>query len=76
MDGRFTASGHENGGIYIFNNETGRLFLSLSGKSSAPEDIDLFLSPARSRQACSSRKIFARRYATRGCWRLEADRFV
>lgn len=31
MDGRFTASGHENGGIYVFNNETGRLFLSLPG---------------------------------------------
>ncbi|KAK3171085.1 hypothetical protein OEA41_003169 [Lepraria neglecta] len=28
-DGRFTASGHENGGIYIFNNDTGRLFQSL-----------------------------------------------
>ncbi len=30
-DGRFTASGHENGGIYIFNNDTGRLFHSLQG---------------------------------------------
>ncbi|KAL2042216.1 hypothetical protein N7G274_004704 [Stereocaulon virgatum] len=30
-DGRFTASGHENGGIYIFNNDTGRLFHSLPG---------------------------------------------
>ena len=29
----FTASGHENGGIYIFNNDTGRLFHSLAGKS-------------------------------------------
>ena len=76
MDGRFTASGHENGGIYIFNNETGRLFLSLPGKSSAPEDIDLCLNPARPRQACTSREVFARRYATRGCWRLEVDRFV
>lgn len=31
MDGRFTASGHENGGVYIFNNDTGRLFHSLPG---------------------------------------------
>lgn len=30
-DGRFTASGHENGGVYIFNNDTGRLFHSLPG---------------------------------------------
>lgn len=34
VDGRFTASGHENGGVYIFNNDTGRLFHSLPGKSS------------------------------------------
>ncbi|KAI9815038.1 MAG: superkiller [Pycnora praestabilis] len=31
VDGRFTASGHENGGVYIFNNETGRLLHSLPG---------------------------------------------
>ncbi|KAF6224053.1 hypothetical protein HO133_010627 [Letharia lupina] len=31
VNGRFTASGHENGGIYIFNNDTGRLFHSLPG---------------------------------------------
>ena len=31
-DGRFTASGHENGGIYVFNNETGRMLYSLPGK--------------------------------------------
>ncbi|MCJ1279980.1 superkiller [Puttea exsequens] len=30
-DGRFTASGHENGGIYIFDNDTGRLRHSLPG---------------------------------------------
>ncbi|KAF1991110.1 WD40 repeat-like protein [Aulographum hederae CBS 113979] len=28
-DGRFTASGHENGSLYIFNNDTGRLLHSL-----------------------------------------------
>jgi superkiller protein 8 len=31
-DGRFTASGHENGAIYVFNNDAGRLVYSLSGK--------------------------------------------
>ncbi|KAL8650507.1 MAG: hypothetical protein Q9210_003782 [Variospora velana] len=31
VDGRFTASGHENGGVYIFNNDTGRLLHSLPG---------------------------------------------
>jgi superkiller protein 8 len=31
-DGRFTASGHENGGLYVFNNETGRMLYSLPGK--------------------------------------------
>ena len=34
VDGRFTASGHENGGIYVFNNDTGRLFHSLPSKLS------------------------------------------
>ncbi|KAI4241077.1 MAG: hypothetical protein L6R42_011380, partial [Xanthoria sp. 1 TBL-2021] len=31
VDGRYTASGHENGGVYIFNNDTGRLLHSLPG---------------------------------------------
>ena len=31
VDGRFTATGHENGNIYIFNNESGRLLHSLPG---------------------------------------------
>lgn len=31
-DGRFTASGHENGGVYVFNNDTGRMLYSLPGK--------------------------------------------
>lgn len=30
-DGRFTASGHESGSIYIFNNDTGRLAHSVAG---------------------------------------------
>jgi superkiller protein 8 len=31
--GRFTASGHENGGVYIFNNDTGRMLYSLPGNA-------------------------------------------
>jgi superkiller protein 8 len=38
-DGRFTASGHENGGVYIFNNDTGRMLYSLPGKSISPSLI-------------------------------------
>ncbi|KAG0123280.1 WD40-repeat-containing domain protein [Tuber indicum] len=30
-DGRLVASGHENGGVYIFNNETGKIHHSLPG---------------------------------------------
>lgn len=30
-DGKFTASGHQNGAVYIFNNDTGRILYSLSG---------------------------------------------
>jgi len=30
-DGRFTATGHENGGVYVFNNDTGRMLYSLPG---------------------------------------------
>ena len=33
MDGRLTASGHESGGVYVFNNDAGRMVYSLSGKS-------------------------------------------
>jgi superkiller protein 8 len=32
-DGRFTASGHQNGGVYVFNNDTGRILYSLPGRS-------------------------------------------
>ncbi|KAI8201700.1 GTP-binding protein beta subunit [Colletotrichum sp. SAR 10_76] len=30
-DGKFTASGHQNGSVYLFNNDTGRLASSLPG---------------------------------------------
>ena len=31
-DGRFTASGHQNGAVYVFNNDTGRMLYSLPGQ--------------------------------------------
>ncbi|KAI9731718.1 MAG: superkiller [Cirrosporium novae-zelandiae] len=31
LDGRLTASGHENGSVYVFNNDTGRMVHSLLG---------------------------------------------
>lgn len=42
-DGKFTASGHENGGVYVFNNDTGRMMYSLPGKPAIlfPRRIDL-----------------------------------
>ncbi|GKT56330.1 meiotic recombination protein rec14 [Colletotrichum tofieldiae] len=33
-DGKYTASGHENGAVYVFNNDTGRLLFSLPRDSS------------------------------------------
>lgn len=30
-DGKLTASGHQNGAVYVFNNDTGRMLYSLSG---------------------------------------------
>ena len=31
-DGKYIASGHQSGSIYMFSNETGRMRFSLSGK--------------------------------------------
>ncbi|RDA83816.1 hypothetical protein CP532_4614 [Ophiocordyceps camponoti-leonardi (nom. inval.)] len=32
-DGKYTASGHQNGAVYVFSNRSGRILYSLSGKS-------------------------------------------
>ncbi len=32
-DGKYTASGHQNGAVYVFNNDTDRLQYSLPGRS-------------------------------------------
>ena len=31
LDGKYTASGHQSGAVYVFNNQTGRLQFSLPG---------------------------------------------
>lgn len=36
-DGKYTASGHQNGAVYVFDNETGRLVYSLPGRSNLYE---------------------------------------
>ena len=59
-DGRFTASGHENGGVYMFSNDTGRLFHSLPGESCICSLIMKF-NLVRSGQACPRRLVFAGR---------------
>ena len=33
-DGKYTASGHQNGAVYVFDNEMGKLVYSLPGKTS------------------------------------------
>lgn len=40
-DGRLTASGHENGTVYVFNNETGRIIYSLPGKKAKKKKKNL-----------------------------------
>lgn len=32
LDGKYTASGHQNGAVYVFNNQSGRLQYSLPSK--------------------------------------------
>jgi len=39
VDGNYTASGHQNGEVYLFNNETGRLLHSLPGLVKAVRSV-------------------------------------
>ncbi|KFG79385.1 putative meiotic recombination protein Ski8/Rec14 [Metarhizium anisopliae] len=50
-DGKYTASGHQNGAVYIFNNDTGRILYSLSGLSKPVRAVAF--SPASSRLAAA-----------------------
>ncbi|CAG8976509.1 hypothetical protein HYALB_00006006 [Hymenoscyphus albidus] len=50
-DGKFTASGHENGGVYLFNNDTGRMVYSLPGLVKPVRTVSF--SPAGTRLAAA-----------------------
>lgn len=76
-DGKFTASGHENGGVYVFNNDTGRMLYSLPGMYinqhflSYGEDI---LTSYRSCQAGTDDLLLSSRYPTCSSWRRTSHR--
>ena len=57
-DGRFVASGHDNGGIYIFDNQTGRLRHSLASLAS-PVRCARFSPGCRFLAACGDAKVIA-----------------
>lgn len=75
-DGRFTASGHENGGVYVFNNDTGRMLYSLPGMFLWP--FVLFrgkgLMESRSGQASTNSLFLTSRYSTRSSRRRTRHR--
>jgi superkiller protein 8 len=50
-DGKFTASGHQNGSVYIFNNDTGRVLYSLSGLAKPVRSVAF--SPGNTRLAAA-----------------------
>ncbi|KAG6027889.1 hypothetical protein E4U41_000817 [Claviceps citrina] len=50
-DGKYTASGHQNGAVYIFNNDTGRALYSLSGLAKPARCVTF--SPASTRLAAA-----------------------
>lgn len=68
-DGRFTASGHENGGVYVFNNETGRMLYSLPGTWIIQSHSRTMLTRKnRSSKACTDSIVLASRNSACGCW--------
>ncbi|KLO91142.1 hypothetical protein CEK26_007036 [Fusarium fujikuroi] len=50
-DGKYTASGHQNGSVYIFNNDTGRVLYSLSGLAKPVRSVAF--SPGNTRLAAA-----------------------
>jgi superkiller protein 8 len=76
-DGRFTASGHENGAVYVFNNDTGRMLYSFPGKSSTELllGVDLLMG-CRSGEASKDSGILTSGHSFGGCWRCESYCFI
>ncbi|KAG5953332.1 hypothetical protein E4U53_005978 [Claviceps sorghi] len=50
-NGKYTASGHQNGAVYVFNNDTGRMLYSLSGLAKPVRSVTF--SPAGTRLAAA-----------------------
>ena len=75
-DGRYTASGHENGGVYVFNNETGRMMYSLPSKSYNCAGIvrEAMTNALRSGKACTVFGLLSPWDETGSCRRLENHR--
>lgn len=73
-DGKYTASGHQDGSVYIFNNNTGRILYSLSGKSFA---LRFWWYINMDGRTCETRAIgclLARQHSSCRCWRCRYHR--
>jgi superkiller protein 8 len=55
-DGKYTASGHQNGGVYVFDNNTGRMLYALPSKSN-PKRLRLRLPSVFSRNLANTFKV-------------------
>lgn len=75
-DGRFTASGHENGGVYVFNNDTGRMLYSLPGMLPNFIVISEILRGERSCQASTDGSILPGWHSTGSCGRRPCNWLV
>lgn len=53
LDGKYTASGHQNGAVYVFNNESGRLQYSLPGMYSIKSRLKFREDPGASRDGAA-----------------------
>jgi WD40 repeat protein len=74
-DGRFTASGHENGGVYIFNNDTGKMQYSLPGKLLRYQ-MNSLVNIYRPCQASTDSSLFTSWHSFGCCWGCESHSFV
>lgn len=67
-DGRLTASGHQNGSVYVFNNDAGHLKYSLSGElPGLCQGMDVSTKPSnRSRKTRESSRLLTRKHSPGG----------
>lgn len=69
-DGRFTASGHEDGGVYLFNNETGKMVFSLPSTYTLPVHACALINRSRSPRHRTNRSVLAWRLSSCCSWRF------